>query len=217
MKDDPFRSPDDASNPFAAERPARVDPSINPYAPTAYVSESDGLEYDVEAFRNRYLSHEASVKSVGLLYMLPGIMILVFCVIFFLIGGVAWLGGNPNVMGTPDAAGVIAFFIYAGFGALCYYAGWGVRRFQNGPRIIVTILSGIGLVGFPFGTLINGYILYLLHGDKGKIVFSDRYQEVIRQTPQIKYKTSVVVKTFALLLLAVFLLAIGLAVFGIAV
>ena len=40
---------------------------LNPYAPTSSVSEPDGLESDVEAFRNKYLAHEASIKSVGLL------------------------------------------------------------------------------------------------------------------------------------------------------
>ena len=31
-----------------------------------------------------------------------------------------------------------------------------------------TLLSVIGLIGIPLGTLINAYILYLLHSEKGK-------------------------------------------------
>ena len=214
MSDDPFRAPDDAPNPFAAEKPPRFDPTVNPYAPTSFVSETDGLELDVEAFRNRYLSHEASIKSVGILYMLPGILVMTFFVIFLLVAIVGALAGNANGLGAVDAAGVIFFFVYGGFGALSYYAGWGIRRFQKGPKVIVTILSAIGLIGFPFGTLINGYILYLLHGENGKVVFSDRYQEVIRQTPHIKYKTSIVVKVFAILLLVVIVMGIVAAVFA---
>ena len=54
-------------------------------------------------------------------------------------------------------------------------------------RIIGAVLSGIGLLGFPIGTILNGYFLYLLLGEKGSTVFSERYKRVIADTPHVKY------------------------------
>jgi hypothetical protein len=53
--------------------------------------------------------------------------------------------------------------------------------------------------------LINGYILYLVFSEKGRRVFSPEYQEIIRQTPHVKYQTSIIVKIFVGLLLGVLL------------
>ena len=76
--------------------------------------------------------------------------------------------------------------------------------------LIAIVLSAIGLLGFPIGTLISAYFLYLLVSEKGKVVFSDEYKEVIRKTPHIRYKTSIVVWIF----LGLLLLLIGLGLVG---
>ncbi|RYD30494.1 MAG: hypothetical protein EOP87_16580 [Verrucomicrobiaceae bacterium] len=39
------------------------------------------------------------------------------------------------------------------------------------------------------GTLINAYILFLTFGKKGRMIFSDRYKEIIQVTPHVKCKT----------------------------
>ena len=88
------------------------------------------------------------------------------------------------------------------------FVGRGFRRLKRWVRIPATILSGLGLLGFPLGTLINGYILYLVWSQKGKMVLSSEYQGVIAATPEVKYKTSPLV----IVLLA---LLIGLIVFGV--
>ena len=67
------------------------------------------------------------------------------------------------------------------------------RTLNPKARVPATILSVIGLLAFPLGTLINGYILYLIHAKKSKVVFSADYQAVIAATPEIKYKTSLFV------------------------
>jgi len=79
------------------------------------------------------------------------------------------------------------------FGAGQFWVGTGLRRLKKWTRIPTGILSGIGLFGFPLGTIINGYILFLIFSQKGKVVFSDEYRAVIEQTPHIKYRTSIVV------------------------
>ena len=98
--------------------------------------------------------------------------------------------------------------IYGGLAVLMFFTARGLRRLQPWSRIPSGILSTIGLLGFPIGTLINGYILYLLFSRKGNVVFSPEYRDIIDRTPHIKYKTSLVVKVLAAVLLAVFLLGI---------
>lgn len=213
MNQNPLQVPGDESNPFSRPEVISKSAVANPYAPTSFVSETDGLESDVDAFRNRYLSHEASIKSIGILYMISGVMLLILFLVMvgeaFSVAGVQGQNGAPlQFSGRGFGAIFVAFVIYAASGALFCYAGWGIRKFKKVPKIIVTVLSAIGLIGFPFGTVINGYVLYLLHGQKGKVVFSDRYQEVIRQTPHIKYKTSMIVKIFVGLLIGVIVLGI---------
>jgi hypothetical protein len=43
------------------------------------------------------------------------------------------------------------------------------------------------------GTLINGYILYLLLSAKWEMVFSAEYRDIIDATPHIKYRTSILI------------------------
>lgn len=67
----------------------------------------------------------------------------------------------------------------------------------------------IGLSSIPVGTLINGYILFLIFGKKGKLVFSERYQEIIAATPHIKHRTSKAVWIVLGIVLAVIVLGIA--------
>ena len=136
-----------------------------------------------EEMRKKYLKHEASVKSIGLLYYLGG-------AILFLMA----LGAMGAVVGSQGKAeGIAIAVIILMLAVVQIWVGSGLRRLRSWARIPTAILSGIGLLGFPVGTLINGYILYLVFSQKGTTVFSRDYQAVIQQTPHIKYRTSAVV------------------------
>jgi hypothetical protein len=76
------------------------------------------------------------------------------------------------------------------------------------------VLSEVGLLGFPIGTLINGYILYLLLSKKGRKVFSDEYRQIVSLTPHIKYRTSIVVCILLGLIVLMVAAAILFTVFG---
>ena len=52
-------------------------------------------------------------------------------------------------------------------------------------------MAAIGLLGFPVGTLINAYILYLLLSKKGALILSPAYAEIRRATPHIRYRMPV--------------------------
>jgi hypothetical protein len=156
---------------------------INPYAaPTAPV-EDVAANPEADAIRRAHIGHEASIKAVGILYYLGGVVIMV--------GAVASMQANPFPALGLFAVGVAQLF-----------AGWGVRGLRPWGRIVGCVLSALGLLGFPIGTLINAYILYLFLSKKGRTIFAPEYQDVIAATPDVKYKTSIVVWIVLALLVA---------------
>ena len=161
----------------------------NPFqAPENPFDASELAGTQVEAIRNAHLSHEASVKSVGTLYMIGGVFCLVAPVLFLLSPGAR----TANAM----------WFLFPVIGIIQFATAFGLWGLRGWARIPTGFFSALGLLGFPLGTIINGYILYLLFSAKGSMVFSDEYHEIIAQTPHIKYRTSIIVKIFLFLLLA---------------
>lgn len=152
---------------------------------------------DADAVRNEHLKHEASIQSVGSLYYIGG-AVVVFVSFALLIAGLA---ADRN--GPESSIGMLLGGAFMGFlGAIQLWTAHGLRRLKPSARVPATLLSCLGLLGFPVGTLINGYILYLLHSKKGRTVMSAEYAQVIAQTPHIKYKTSLIVWIFLGLVVA---------------
>ena len=173
--------------------------AFNPYAAPAAPVEDVSANAEAEAIRKAHISHEASIKAVGLLYYLGGI-------------GVT-LAALAGLVGAKDASvGVTLLLIGLGVGQ--FFAGWGVRALRPWGRIVGCILSDIGLIGFPIGTLINGYILYLFLSKKGRTIFAPEYQDVIAATPHVKYRTSIIVWIFLALIVALVALAVLAPMFG---
>jgi len=160
--------------------------------------EGEVLSPGAEKLRKEYLKHEASVKSIGILYYLGGILFACMAMVGF------FISRDPEA-GLPH---LITAFFFTVLAFALFWAGTGIRNLRPWSRIPVTILSGIGLIGFPVGTLINAYILYIVVGKKGQVVFSDEYRQAIAATPHIKYKTSVVIWIFLGLLIALFAVGI---------
>ncbi|MEN9573473.1 MAG: hypothetical protein RL514_1328 [Verrucomicrobiota bacterium] len=162
---------------------------------------------DAEAVRNEHLKHEASIRSVGSLYYVGGVAVVFAAIALFITG----LTADRN---SPEAGiGVILGGGFLGFlGALQLWTAHGLRCLKPSARTPATLFSCLGLLGFPIGTLINGYILYLLHSKKGRTVMTAEYAQVIAQTPHIKYKTSVIVWIFLGLVVALLVLGMVAAV-----
>ena len=110
-------------------------------------------------------------------------------------------GSSGTVLG---GFGPFVGVLYLVFGALFIVVGRGIRKLRPWARTTGIVLAAIGLLGFPLGTLLNGYILYLLLAKKGKRIFEDDYKDIIEATPHVKYRTSIVVWIFlGLLVLAI--------------
>lgn len=154
----------------------------NPYQPpSSEITNPDILNPDAEAIRNEHLKHETNVKSIGTLYYLGGIgMGLGFI-------GMLIDGGKPSDGTQMPYVALLAFI--GVFAFITFGLGYGLTNLKPWARIPTLILAAIGLAGFPIGTIINLYVLYLVGGKKGKMVFSPEYQQVIALTPHIKYKS----------------------------
>ena len=157
--------------------------SDNPYeAPAARLD--DPVEGDDVAIRTPLLKHEASLKPVALLYWL----------------GAAYTGVVGAVM-LPEALrkgpqgdfgyGFIVMAVVALVFAVAFaVTGWGFRTLAPWVKVPGGILSGIGLLAIPIGTLFNAYILYLMFGAKGRRILAPDYPAIRARTPHLKWRRS---------------------------
>lgn len=142
---------------------------------------------EVESIRKEHLSHEASVKAVGLLFRL-GAIVMGGAGLFMAVGAVM----SPGASGPVGLVELIVIAVFClGFAGFQLWVGLGLRKLRRSGRIAGGIVAAIGLLGFPLGTLINAYVLYLLLSRKGSTIFSDDYRRVIAATPHLKYRTSI--------------------------
>ncbi|MGJ8696881.1 MAG: hypothetical protein ACSHYF_11215 [Verrucomicrobiaceae bacterium] len=173
--------------------------SENPYAPPETPSpEISRPSSAATAVRRQLISHESSLKTIGLLYYLAG-----FFVAF------AAFGLFLTIPEDGTSAAFVALFFLA-LAILQFVTGRGLRKLQSWARIPATLFSILGLFAFPVGTIINGYFLYLYNSRKGIRILSPTYREIIAQTPHVKHKTSPL--TWIILIIVV-LLAIAIPLF----
>lgn len=159
--------------------------------------------------RTQHLGHEASLRSVGVLYLVGGILTSLGGLLMLI--GALRLMGNPNLAQSNQPVLIAAtiglvLLVVGGLQAAC---GFHLRRLRPLARIPVGIISALGLLAVPLGTLINGYILYLLFSKKGRFILSPEYQAIVAATPEIKYRTSIVIWILLGLVLVFIVGAIG--------
>ncbi len=176
----------------------------SPYAPpSTAVSDPQPVNLsENEALRRKHLRHEIQLKSVGALYYFMGAMLLLSSVAM-------WV--SPEFTADGEAAFAAFFTFYFGLSTLVLVLGFGLRRLQPWVRIPTTVVSALGLIVVPIGTLISAWVLYLIHCEKGRMVLSKPYQLVIAATPHVKYKRGVG-DWIAIGILALILLAVAVAI-----
>jgi hypothetical protein len=182
------------SNPFGDHDDIGADE--NPYAATAVGSgfEDPTDMSDVARVRRAHIGHEASIRSIGLLYYIGSAICLAV--------------GFPFLFAARTRADVITSvgFVFP-VGVALIVLGFGLRGLRPWVRPFTILASVIGLMGLPVGTLISAYVLYLMLSAKGRLVLSPHYEDIVKSTPQITYRTSMIVWIFLGLLLVV--LAMG--------
>lgn len=166
---------------------------------------------DVEDIRNEHIKHEAAARGASVVYVVGPIILVGNGILFVLQAAAPRSAGAITVL-------VVLFVI----GVPQLAAGVGMWRLKPWARPTAGMVAALSCLVLPFspvvalfaflgpmifliGIIINGFILYLLFSKKGKMVFSPEYQEVIAQTPHIKYRTSIIVW----IILAAFLILFG--------
>lgn len=173
----------------------------NPYAaPQSQVLQSSTAE---EAIRREHINTEATIKSVGILYYLAAIMLIMVAIPNMMRGKT-----HPSV--EPVVVGLVLILAGLGVGLV----GHGLRKLRSWARIPTIIFACLGLFGFPVGTLINAYILVKVCGKQGEFVMTEEYQRIIAATPHIQRKTSIVVIILLVLLVLILIGAIAAVAFG---
>lgn len=166
----------------------------NPYQAPATPPAEVSVDFsNPQVVRSAYLAHEASVRSIGYLFLFAGSV----CItpIMGLLVGLFSVGLLPE--DVTLSIGIVAFSGFALLGV-----GWGLYRLRNWARLIAAALSVLlSLFQFPFGTAGGIFMLYFLFSEKGNIVFSDEYSSVIAQTPHMRPRTSGLMWLLGLLLL----------------
>lgn len=157
----------------------------NPYSPpTANIDNKANATRDMEKIRQENIRHEVQLKSIGSLYGLAGLLLGISSIVML----VTLLASDDKMAAGegPMLAGMLA--LYGLLSAMMLAMAYGYRKLLPWVKIPGTVLSVFGLLGIPVGTLINGYILYLIWCKQGQAILTDGYQDIIRATPHVKYK-----------------------------
>jgi hypothetical protein len=168
----------------------------NPYQAPGETTDPDFAGAPAELIRREHLSHEASIRLIGSLYLIIGSVV-----------SIPSVGLLIRIFGTgqPQQNMAIGAWWLIAAGVFALVLGFATHRLNRGARAICAFFSAAGMLFvIPFGAIINGCIIYLLYSKKGKMVFPEDYKQVIRDTPHVRYQTSIVVWIFLLLLLGRF-------------
>jgi hypothetical protein len=135
---------------------------------------------DAEAVRLEHLAYESSVRSIGTLYYIGGFWMS-------LVGGSLVHSAVTMPPDRPAREIGIGLLVLS---AVSFVVGWGVRRLRRRAGAAAVVLSAITVLAFPIGTVIGGYVLYVLLTAKGRRVLAPDYADIVAATPYMKCRTS---------------------------
>ncbi len=116
---------------------------------------------------------EGHVKALGVIYIVIGIGAALLGLFLFGVitaGGV--ISGDRTAMLATGIVGTAlgAFFLILSLPS--FIAGVGLLKFRNWARVLAIILGALHLLGFPIGTAIGVYTLYILLNDQTTPLFT---------------------------------------------
>ncbi|HEY5574673.1 MAG TPA: sensor domain-containing protein [Anaerolineales bacterium] len=158
----------------AVEQELEVVPEAEPVvaqeAPTqieeAAPEHSRIAEYEVRPMQTH-------VKVLGWLYIVLGaIGLLLAFVVFVAVFGGGLISGDEEAIAITGLVATIVSGILLLVSAPGIIAGLGLLGYRNWARILALILGIINLPGFPVGTLLGAYTLYVLLQDETSTLFA---------------------------------------------
>ncbi len=170
-------------------------------APLAPVVTTADAYADAAALRREHLHREAAIRSIGTVYFISaGLAILGALMVVI---RVVILPGNVD---EDSPTGLLIFL--SALSAALIVVGRGVRALVRWTRIPVILLSGLGLLAIPIGTLVHGFVLWLVLSAKGRTVFSEEYAAAVAATPDIVLPRSPLPAVFLALILGLMVFAL---------
>jgi len=184
-----------------------------------------GSAGDLVVLRREHLRHEALLRSVGTVYYISAGLALTGAAMVL----IRMMLGGGDVDEDPPGA-LIAFLLL--MSSALVIVGRGVRELARWARIPIVVLSAIGLLAVPIGTVINwimfpqdaypvresmrvligtlihGFVLWLVLCAKGRKVFSQEYAAAIEQTPAMTLPRSPLPAAFVALLVGLMVFAL---------
>ncbi len=113
------------------------------------------------------------VRLLGILFVIWGILSIVFGLIIFAV----FLGGGL-LAGNEDAFAVLSIIGIA-IGAFCVLTGipeiiggWGLLRKMRWARIVVLIMAVFNVISPPFGTALGVYAFWVLFNPESKAILT---------------------------------------------
>ena len=171
---------------------------------------------DVESvrIRRRYLEHEATIKLIGWLHILVGLVLLfsTIDVVWSLIDTYTH-ASSDRVPTSGDTKRVLTTVGLVLGAVLLVWNGFALRRLGPKARLVAIAFYAAALVACLYNlplfaglTIVAGYQIYCLCGAKGRTVCTPEYREVIRRTPNLA--TRGVLLMFGMLGMAALLLTL---------
>jgi hypothetical protein len=167
--------------------------SENPYEAPQVLDGPLDQPSEEERVRRTHLNAEASIRSLGSFLFVSGMIM-----------GLGALQELSNVNQLRSHEMVATF----GLPILLVWLGIKLRQLRWFASILAGVLAVLGLTLYPVGTVINLLILFFLFSKKGRFVVTPKYHDIIRATPHLRYRTSIVTWILLAILIALIVLAI---------
>lgn len=115
------------------------------------------------------LSIRQHIDVVAYLHLALGALGVVGAfLVFGVMGGAGLLSGDAGAAATLGLVGGVIAGIAALLSMPALLGGWGLLRRRPWARVLVMIVSVLNLFGFPIGTAVGGYSLWVLMQDEAR-------------------------------------------------
>lgn len=113
------------------------------------------------------------VRIVAIIYIIMGALgVLAGLALFAVIFGIGAASGEADAAWITGTVGIFVGGLVLIVSLPSILAGFGLQKRREWARILTIILSVINLFGFPIGTAIGAYSLWVLLNDQTKPLFT---------------------------------------------
>ncbi|RLE16853.1 MAG: hypothetical protein DRJ08_06805 [Acidobacteria bacterium] len=117
---------------------------------------------------------ETHVKIVAILNLiLSGMMLLAGLIIFVVLVSGGLLSGDKTAIAVTSGLGVFFAILFLVLSIPAIVGAIGTLKYKNWGRILLIIVGILNLPGFPVGTALGAYTLWVLFQKESELLFTD--------------------------------------------